>query len=152
MERKIAWRLFGAFVFLVLMSTFAVVMVQVDANGDRRRDREAAAAEIRQTKQLSLGQCIQNNDVRNQVRDLIQLTIGGGGGSPGFDITAFPSFPALPPEMKAWVRDLQKQISGGGDPERTRARVQEALAKVPLRDCETEFPGLTPLFPATTVP
>lgn len=116
-----------ASIFYMGLFVFSLAVLQVRDDDQRERDRQE---EI----QNDYKNCLSGNDVRIQVRDLIVQAYSQGS---TLDFTAVPGFEDMDIATQIYFENLTELLSSSdGDPE----QLAEALAAVPLRDCEKEFP------------
>ena len=120
------WQLV-AYVFLAVMMTVSIGLVQRNSRDDREQSRRDAHQ-----------QCVQTNFTRQAVRDLVVFSYTQTGTA--LDLTAIPSFHALDPATQLYLTDLSHALASSASPEERQRRIAAALATVPLRECDKEFP------------
>lgn len=118
--------MFGLFIFLLWLTEHR-------AEVERARD-------VQTQLQTGYDNCVSGNGVREELRTLIVVTYSMGGSIDAEDFKNLPGYEDMPESVQVYFANLGDFFSAGQTPEAIQERIDEALAQVPLRDCEELFP------------
>ncbi len=122
-----------AFLLMVLAGALGF-WLQAEANTrDDKQDQRAAAVLAQAAVNEDYQTCLRGNDVRQVIREVVDLTAQGG----TTDLTTIAGFSSLDPETQVFLINLRDTTAAR--PSNVKFR-EQAYALLVIRDCETEFP------------